>query len=134
MSAEGEYRRRLESANSEAAALDRRSARLANSRGIVFFAVLTGAVVILWKELPGPLWLGVLALFAVYVALAIAHDRVLQAEARARLRATLNERGLMRRRIASINDIPISSAERKFHWNPLGPRPADHPGLSELGL
>ncbi|MFL5266601.1 MAG: DUF1348 family protein [Stellaceae bacterium] len=45
-----------------------------------------------------------------------------------------DERGLMRRRIASINDIPISSAERKFHWNPLGPRPADHPGLSELGL
>jgi nuclear transport factor 2 (NTF2) superfamily protein len=45
-----------------------------------------------------------------------------------------DECGLMRRRIASINDLPISSAERKFHWNPLGARPADHPGLSELGL
>ena len=41
--------------------------------------------------------------------------------------------GLMRRRIASINDLPIADADRKFHW-PLGPRPADHPGLSELGL
>jgi nuclear transport factor 2 (NTF2) superfamily protein len=44
-----------------------------------------------------------------------------------------DEHGLMRRRIASINDLPIVEAERKFHW-PLGPRPADHPGLSELGL
>jgi uncharacterized protein len=42
-------------------------------------------------------------------------------------------RGLMRRREASINDVPIAAAERKFLW-PLGPRPADHPGLSELGL
>jgi len=41
--------------------------------------------------------------------------------------------GLMRRRIASINDVPIAEAERKFHW-PLGRRPDDHPGLSELGL
>ena len=41
--------------------------------------------------------------------------------------------GLMRRRIASINDLPIASADRKFHW-PLGTRPADHPGLSDLGL
>jgi nuclear transport factor 2 (NTF2) superfamily protein len=45
-----------------------------------------------------------------------------------------DECGLMRRLIASINDLPVSSADRKFHWNPLGPRPADHPGLSELGL
>jgi len=44
-----------------------------------------------------------------------------------------NEPGLMMRRFASINDLPIGSAERKFHW-PLGPRPADHPGLSDLGL
>jgi len=44
-----------------------------------------------------------------------------------------DERGLMRRRIASINDLPIGEGERKFDW-PLGPRPADHPGLSELGL
>jgi nuclear transport factor 2 (NTF2) superfamily protein len=43
------------------------------------------------------------------------------------------EDGLMRRREASINDVRISESERKFHW-PLGPRPADHPGLTELGL
>lgn len=42
-------------------------------------------------------------------------------------------RGLMRRRIASINDLPIAAADRKFHW-PSGPRPADHPGLEALGL
>ena len=41
--------------------------------------------------------------------------------------------GLMRRRIASINDRPIAAAERKFHW-PLGRRPDAHPGLSDLGL
>jgi nuclear transport factor 2 (NTF2) superfamily protein len=44
-----------------------------------------------------------------------------------------DERGLMRRRIASINDLPIAAADRKYHW-PLGRRPDDHPGLSELGL
>ena len=43
------------------------------------------------------------------------------------------ENGLMRRRIASINDLPIREAERKYRW-PLGRRPDDHPGLSELGL
>ncbi|GJD94069.1 nuclear transport factor 2 family protein [Methylobacterium iners] len=43
------------------------------------------------------------------------------------------EGGLMRRREASINDVPIRESERKFHW-PQGPRPADHPGLSDLGL
>lgn len=41
--------------------------------------------------------------------------------------------GLMQRRIASINDVPIAEHERKYHW-PLGPRPAGHPGLSELAL
>lgn len=41
--------------------------------------------------------------------------------------------GLMRRRIASINEHPINAEERKFHW-PLGRRPDAHPGLSELGL
>lgn len=41
--------------------------------------------------------------------------------------------GLMTRRFASINDLPITEAERKFRW-PLGRRPDDHPGLSELGL
>lgn len=41
--------------------------------------------------------------------------------------------GLMRRRIASINEHPIGEADRKFHW-PLGRRPDDHPGLSALGL
>jgi len=41
--------------------------------------------------------------------------------------------GLMERRIASINDLEIGEADRLFRW-PQGPRPADHPGLSELGL
>ena len=41
--------------------------------------------------------------------------------------------GLMRRRIASINDHPISDNERKYHW-PLGRRPDEHPSLSELGF
>jgi nuclear transport factor 2 (NTF2) superfamily protein len=44
-----------------------------------------------------------------------------------------DELGLMRRRHASINDVVISEAERKFRW-PLGRRPDDHPGLSDLGL
>jgi uncharacterized protein len=44
-----------------------------------------------------------------------------------------NDQGFMMRRIASINDLPIREAERKFRW-PLGRRPDDHPGLSELGL
>jgi nuclear transport factor 2 (NTF2) superfamily protein len=41
--------------------------------------------------------------------------------------------GLMQRRFASINDLPIKESDRKFHW-PLGRRPDDHPGLSDLGL
>ena len=41
--------------------------------------------------------------------------------------------GLMKRRLASINDVPIAAAERKFHW-PQGRRPDDHPGLTDLGL
>lgn len=41
--------------------------------------------------------------------------------------------GLMHHRYASINDVPIAESERKYHW-PLGRRPADHPGLSDLGL
>ena len=41
--------------------------------------------------------------------------------------------GLMQRRYASINDLPIAQSERKFHW-PQGRRPDDHPELSELGL
>jgi uncharacterized protein len=44
-----------------------------------------------------------------------------------------DEQGLMRRRIASINDLPIALTERKYHWT-SGPRPADHPSLSDLGL
>ena len=43
------------------------------------------------------------------------------------------EDGLMRRRIASINDLAIREEDRKFHW-PSGRRPDDHPSLSELGL
>lgn len=41
--------------------------------------------------------------------------------------------GLMLRRHASINDLPITESDRKYHW-PLGRRPDDHPGLSDLGL
>jgi nuclear transport factor 2 (NTF2) superfamily protein len=41
--------------------------------------------------------------------------------------------GFMRRRIASINDLPIADSERKYFW-PAGRRPDDHPGLSALGL
>ena len=41
--------------------------------------------------------------------------------------------GVMQRRFASINDLPIKEADRKYQW-PLGRRPDDHPGLSELGL
>jgi uncharacterized protein len=44
-----------------------------------------------------------------------------------------NDQGLMMRRFASINDLPINEPERKFFW-PLGRRPDDHPGLSDLGL
>lgn len=44
-----------------------------------------------------------------------------------------DERGLMRRRLASINDLPIRAEDRLFLW-PLGRRPDDHPGLSDLGL
>lgn len=45
-----------------------------------------------------------------------------------------DDRGLMRRREASINDVPIAASERRFHWAAPGPRPADHPGLTELGF
>ncbi|MBY6117714.1 DUF1348 family protein [Mameliella alba] len=41
--------------------------------------------------------------------------------------------GRMQRRIASINDLPIREDERLMHW-PQGPRPQDHPGLTDLGL
>jgi uncharacterized protein len=44
-----------------------------------------------------------------------------------------DEHGLMRMRIASINDAPLAAADRKFHW-PSGRRPDDHPGLTDLGL
>ncbi|MGZ8903829.1 MAG: nuclear transport factor 2 family protein [Methylobacter sp.] len=44
-----------------------------------------------------------------------------------------DENGLMKFRIASINDLPIKESERQYHWPP-GPRPDDHPGLSDLGL
>lgn len=41
--------------------------------------------------------------------------------------------GFMQRREASINDVPMGESDRLFHW-PLGPRPADHPGMTEMGL
>lgn len=44
-----------------------------------------------------------------------------------------DQSGFMRHRFASINDLPIRESERKYHW-PLGRRPDNHPGLSELGL
>ena len=44
-----------------------------------------------------------------------------------------DERGLMQRRFACINDLPIAESDRKFHW-PLGRRPDDHASLSDLGL
>jgi len=44
-----------------------------------------------------------------------------------------DENGLMQTRHASINDLAIAESERKYHW-PLGTRPLDHPGLSDLGL
>ncbi|WP_342754980.1 nuclear transport factor 2 family protein [Pantoea sp. MBD-2R] len=44
-----------------------------------------------------------------------------------------DDNGLMAHRYACINDLPIQASDRKFHW-PLGRRPDDHPGLSELGL
>ena len=43
-----------------------------------------------------------------------------------------DERGLMRRREASINDVPISEADRRFRWPAPGPRPAEHPGIPDL--
>jgi uncharacterized protein len=44
-----------------------------------------------------------------------------------------HDNGLMRRRLASINDLPIKEADRKYHWR-LGRRPDEHAGLSDLGL
>ncbi|MGA2718816.1 MAG: nuclear transport factor 2 family protein [Candidatus Acidiferrales bacterium] len=44
-----------------------------------------------------------------------------------------NTDGFMRLRLASINDLPITQSERKYHW-PLGRRPDSHPGLTDLGL
>ncbi len=44
-----------------------------------------------------------------------------------------NAAGFMQRRFASINDLPIQPQDRLFHW-PLGRRPDEHPGLSDLGL
>lgn len=44
-----------------------------------------------------------------------------------------NDQGLMTYRFASINDLPIKDSDRKFFW-PLGRRPDDHPGLTDLGL
>ncbi len=44
------------------------------------------------------------------------------------------DNGLMRRRDASINDVPIKEGDRRFFWPSPGPRPSDHPGLSQMGL
>ena len=45
-----------------------------------------------------------------------------------------DDNGLMAERHASINDVAIRPEDRKFHWDRSGPRPGDHPGLSDLGL
>jgi nuclear transport factor 2 (NTF2) superfamily protein len=45
-----------------------------------------------------------------------------------------DEHGLMSTRHASINDLPITEAERKFRWDPARPRPLGHPGLTDLNL
>ena len=45
-----------------------------------------------------------------------------------------DESGLMRRREASINDVTIKETDRRFFWDAPGPRPDDHPGLTELGM
>jgi nuclear transport factor 2 (NTF2) superfamily protein len=45
-----------------------------------------------------------------------------------------DENGLMSRRHASINDVAIDETARKFRWDLAGPRPADHPGLTDLDL
>ena len=45
-----------------------------------------------------------------------------------------DEHGSMRARHASINDLPIRAEDRLFHWDANGPRPVDHPGLTDLGL
>lgn len=43
-----------------------------------------------------------------------------------------DDRGLMRRREASVNDVAIAEPDRRFHWPAPGPRPADHPGIPEV--
>jgi len=45
-----------------------------------------------------------------------------------------NEQGLMWQRHASINDLPIRESDRKYHWDRSGPRPANHPSLTDLGF
>ena len=45
-----------------------------------------------------------------------------------------DQNGLMRRRYACINDLPIPESDRKYRWDRTGPRPAGHAGLTELGL
>jgi len=45
-----------------------------------------------------------------------------------------NAAGLMEERHACINDLPIKESDRKYHWDRGGPRPADHPSLTDLGL
>lgn len=43
-----------------------------------------------------------------------------------------DDQGLMRRREASINDVPITADQRRFHWPAPGPRPSDHEGIPNL--
>ena len=90
------YSQRLASALREAEELDKRSAVLANLRGIAFIAAAVLGVLTFFGKLSEPVWYAVVACVAIYVALVVLHDRVLRREQRARLRARLNERGIAR--------------------------------------
>jgi hypothetical protein len=91
-----DYAARLASALREAEELDKRSAVLANLRGIAFTAAAVLGVLTFFGKLPEPVWYAVAGCVAIYVALVVSHDRVLRREQRARLRARLNERGVAR--------------------------------------
>jgi hypothetical protein len=91
-----DYSERLASALREGEALDRRSAVLANLRGVAFIAAAALAVLTLFGKLPSTAWYAGLACAAAYGGLVASHHRVIRREQRSRLRARLNERGIAR--------------------------------------